>query len=263
MVVLQFVVKPSRFAVNNFVELACKIGLLSFVIVCTAFVDEAVLDPVQLRTDKQFFGFLAGFVLVFVLAVTGYCFLRCLYVTSCVPPRKELGANALLAFRFRDVVASMGLLTDAEVMRKVAEFGDADKMRLESTIRTVVALFMGLQPGKEKLKQRIMPGVPFKVWSPDETTHHVIQETLVGRPQEVALANVKYRLSMLRLTRDLQGQAVPSQLPRLSRSSILGALLNLKEEASLRRSRGRPSVTTTLASALGLLDAFFRAPFVE
>jgi len=216
--------------------------------VCTAFVDETVLDPVQLRNDKQFFGFLAGFVLVLVLAVTACCFVRCLYVASCVPPRKEQGANALIAFRFRDVVASIGLMTDAEVMRKVAKFGDTDKMRLESTIRTVVALFMGLQPGKKKSNQRIMPGVPFKVWSPDETTHHVIQEALVGRPQEVALANAKYRLLMLRLTRDVKGQAFPSQCP-----DGTGTFDSFQSSISLTRRRA--SVTTSLASVLGLLDA--------
>merc|ERR1719199_574363 len=75
--VMQFQVKPYKFAVNNFVDLVCKIGQLILMICSTSFVDDSLRDSEHDRADQESLGFIMIAVFALVLLVSGYWFLRC------------------------------------------------------------------------------------------------------------------------------------------------------------------------------------------
>jgi len=112
------------------------------------------------------------------------------------------------------------LLPKEEFFKSVSVLGDMDLRLLEITTRSLVSTFLGLQSSQWLSKQRIMPNVAFRVWSPNETTLHTIESIADGSFQERASTSARCHLALLKLATELRAHSCRSADTSLARSHL-------------------------------------------
>jgi len=76
------------------------------------------------------------------------------------------GSTLQLAMQFRDVMARLALMSDRDFMLSLVKLSEADLLQFRDSMHTTIAVFLNLQPSRSLLHQRIMTGVPFRIWDP-------------------------------------------------------------------------------------------------
>merc|ERR1719379_2625424 len=119
----------------------------------------------------------------FILTLMSFVilFLHWSYIAFRDRNRSMKASDARLAFNFRDVTSEIALMSDGEFLQRLRGLGETDVAHLHSTLSSLVAVFLKKQPGVRFLNQRLIPGVAFEVWAPEETTLKVLKEVGDGR----------------------------------------------------------------------------------
>lgn len=203
--VLEFQAKPFKFHVNTQVDLSMSCSLLVFLVISTTYIDTRVLNENDLAKTRQLFAWIAVIILcapVAYASVTLFSWLRKLLFP-------KLGANARamkfrISFAFRDVAMRICLLSETSFLKAMTLLGESDLRQLQRAVDSIVAIVMKMQPGDSLARQRIMPGVEFKVWDHFETTLLTLEDISSGRVQEAVMESMTFRTALLQLATDLR-----------------------------------------------------------
>jgi len=204
--------RPYRYAKNNARSIMMKYCLLSAIIMLTAFAprDEA-------GTQEFAIGAVLVAVALPIMAATTdlvcWLFKQYFWRTPCIS-RKLL----LLSHNFRNVLVMLLLMPEAEFIRHFQKLDEEECMALHKVLDTLVEVFLEMQSGSKMSQQRVMPGVHFAVWRPEETSLKAASGVINGTLQEVVMEKVRAQIALLSLIQMIKRRVVfpawPPPTPR-------------------------------------------------
>jgi len=200
----EFQLRPFKYRTNNFVDLFLKGGLITFLVFATAFVDVGILSAQDVDANHHLYAIIMMTVLLVPMIVIGIEVLRWVVTQYCRPAFNSAGLSANIVFGFRDVMAKQLLMSDQEVIARIARIGDADLQNFIEARNTILTTLLGEQPGPSLRYQRLLPGVDFKVWDKAAMATEVLCAVRNGRLRASLERNVEGRALLRRLASELK-----------------------------------------------------------
>eukprot|EP00747_Dinoflagellata_sp_TGD_P019254 gnl/TRDRNA2_/TRDRNA2_127046_c1_seq1.p1 gnl/TRDRNA2_/TRDRNA2_127046_c1~~gnl/TRDRNA2_/TRDRNA2_127046_c1_seq1.p1 ORF type:complete len:578 (+),score=93.77 gnl/TRDRNA2_/TRDRNA2_127046_c1_seq1:133-1734(+) len=200
----QYEVLPFVFTDNNTTDLFSKCALIVFLIVSTSFIVGNTNLEDELENDKLFYSMLALILSALAIVIFFYYFARWVHL-KLHPVGLMLGRTTGLILQFRDVMGAQALVSDDELLRKARGVGEADLRAMTAAMQVVLAMVLGEQPDTRLRNQRLLPGVPYKIWDAHQTTSDLLRAALDGTMRSMVIHNASGRLAVLKLATLLSG----------------------------------------------------------
>jgi len=226
-IVLQFQVQPYKFTVNNTVDLRLKSSLLIFLVIVSGFIDPGEVSSASFRQGKETFGMVALGVIVLAVGYSARSVVVWGIAFATNPSLAVNGSTLQLAMQFRDVMARLAVMSDRDFMLSLVKLSEADLLQFRDSMHTTIAVFLKLQPSRSLLHQRIMTGVPFRIWDPYQMSLEALESCIDGTVQKAMMNNAKSRLMMMKLAKEIRHQLQHGSTHSLrpaSPAELLGAL---------------------------------------
>lgn len=205
----EFQMQPYKFRNNNFVDLFLKYALIIFLVFATAFVDTASISVQDVERNEHFYAIIMVGVLVIPMLLVVAEVGRWAVFSAIETEGKFFGRAARVVFGFRDAMTEQLLLSDREVLARLAGMGEADLHKFTTARNTVLTTLLGEQPGHALRDQRLLPGTPFKVWEQSAMAQRVLRAVRSGQLHASVERNAAHRILLLKLAREMEPKGMP------------------------------------------------------
>lgn len=164
--VLHIALYPYREQAENYIHICISIifALISYLM--ASFVDQSTMAPTALEELQRGLG-LVVIVLVFLAGMIACSILLTLAEAAVRPIGNDLHIWRFVAFR--DEMAALSLVPDAEFLKKLSSMNQLDCDLLNDVTALMVSTFATSEPGLGILRKRLTPNAKVKPWHPAET----------------------------------------------------------------------------------------------
>lgn len=212
-------VRPYKHANNNHTSVMMKHCLLMCIILLTALVDQPDTSTKEVAITCVLLSTVIP-VVVATLFLAKRLLEQCSWETQAMSP--EL---LYLSHNFRNVLVMLLLIPERQFLSRFRNLDEEDDRMIRKVLESLVGVFLGTQPGRRMSQQRVMPGVPFSLWSPQETSMNAVDAIVSKRLQAVQVESSRTHIALLSLIQGLKRGTVcpvwPPAVPRNVRERIL------------------------------------------
>jgi len=243
-VFLCFRLQPYIFIKSNKVQQGLQACLLLFLIISTSFVNAETMSADELQRIRDSYGVLALVVMCcgMLYAVQGFlAWLMAYMAPALAGDLLETKVNVYkLALEFRDMAHQICYLSDEAFMNSVEALSEVDQLRLKEVLRTMVPIFLKLQPGRRLLHQRPMPGVPFEVWDRHAVTLAGLRSIVTDEAHQIGLKRAEARVALMLLADDFREKRLLRDSSSVTISESVKNVASRSSEmtSKMRRERG-------------------------
>jgi len=186
----EFYTRPYKSVQNNYTSIIMKYCMLTCALFLTAFVDG--------DTTAQD---MAVIVIVFAatvplcLATLNILTHSCL-MSFCREPDK-LCRTVYFAQTFRDVLVALLLMPDSEFLQCFDKLDEEDYKSIRRILDILVGVFLQMQAGEHMRRQRIMTGLPFRIWEPEALNMQATSAALMGNLQAAVEKSSRTQIALI------------------------------------------------------------------